>query len=117
MCKSKTLPLSFEHEGVPCQVRQGGVSFCGYVGVPLDSPLAGKSYDDMPLECHGGLTFAEPGRKGYLPEEFFWYGWDYGHHGDYSEYNPEGRLWTLEMVEAEVREVAEQLAKLNAVVL
>lgn len=105
----KKLPLIFEVAGVPVQVRQGPFSLVAYVGVPLDHPLTQKPYGDIPLDCHGGITYAAQGRKGFLPEDFYWLGWDCGHSGDYSKYNEEGRLWTVEMVEAEARGAAKQL--------
>ena len=89
-----------------------------YVGVPEDSLLAGKSYDDMPLDVHGGLTFASEGH-GPWPKGWFWYGWDYSHAGDFLAFAPHlgGRQWTVEDIEAETREAMKQLGKMLAEVM
>lgn len=34
-------------------------ALCGYVGVPPSHPAFGKFYDDVDVEVHGGLTFAD----------------------------------------------------------
>ncbi len=82
-----------------------------YVGVPSGHDLAGKSYDDIPLECHGGLTFADEGGRGNWPAGWYWYGWDYAHSGDFMSFAPKlgGHRWTIEEVEAETRKVMDQL--------
>ena len=72
-------------EGLRFIIMRGPASLCAYVGVPLDHPLAGHSYGDLPMEAHGGLTYADKG-EGKWPEGFFWYGWDYAHYGDYAFY-------------------------------
>ncbi len=43
----------------------------GYVHVPSSHPLAGKHYDDVPVDVHGGLTFSENEDDGST-----WFGWD-----------------------------------------
>ena len=66
-----------------------GMAWCAYVGIPMKYRIT-KNYNDIDIECHGGLTFGEKGvddseyKKGY-----FWYGWDYGHFGDYVHYSVE----------------------------
>jgi len=83
-----------------------GSHFTQYLGIPTDHPLAGYGYDEIPVRCHGGLTFSEEGKGGHYPAGFYWYGWDYAHAGDciyfgidkesvISEY---GIDWTLEEV-------------------
>jgi hypothetical protein len=78
-------------EGLRFIVMRGPGHLCAYIGIPLDHPLANKSYDDLPVEAHGGLTFAKKG-DGFRPKELFWYGWDYGHYGDYAFYYDEEPL-------------------------
>jgi len=95
-------------EGLRFIVMRGPASWCAYVGVPKDHPLAGFSYDDLPsVEAHGGLTFASEGNsKGSWPQGYYWYGWDYAHAGDVSVYdhdikirvsgpNPDYKDWTV----------------------
>lgn len=91
-------------EGIRFIILRGPASLCAYVGIPAAHPLAGHSYDWLPVEAHGGLTYANEGggEKGYLPAGFFWYGWDYGHCGDYAVYNdkyPEIKLSAMERSE------------------
>ncbi len=69
-------------EGLRFIIMRGPVSLCAYIGVPLDHPLAGHSYEDLPVRAHGGLTFASKANDRW-PEGYFWYGWDYAHSGDY----------------------------------
>jgi hypothetical protein len=70
-------------------LAHGQGNFCGYIGIPIDHPLAGYDYDDLPIRVHGGLTFSGAGDGKYRPEGYYWYGWDYEHYGDFSYYYPE----------------------------
>lgn len=89
-----------EATGLPCLiVRNCRVTgaLCGYVGVVEGHPDFGKSYDDVEVEVHGGLTFAafctesdneaehichipDPGE----PTHVWWLGFDCSHGGDVS---------------------------------
>ena len=84
--KPGTILLDRFDEGLRFLIIRGPFNLCAYVGVPETHPLANHNYDNLPVECHGGLTFAElGGQKGEIwPKGFFWYGWDYGHCDDYS---------------------------------
>ena len=68
-------------DGMRFIVLRGPVSLCAYLGVPKDHPLAGFDYDSIPLDCHGGLTYAGDGTS-FLEGGRYWYGWDYAHSGD-----------------------------------
>jgi len=72
-------------EGLRFIVMRGPASLCAYIGLPQDHPLAGYNYELLPVDCHGGLTFASEGKDKW-PEGFYWYGWDYSHAGDYAFY-------------------------------
>lgn len=74
-------------DGVRCLIMRGPAALCVYLGVSSSHPLAGHEYDDLPINCHGGLTFAGEGDDTYRPSGFYWYGWDYGHAGDRSFYD------------------------------
>lgn len=85
----------------------GGRNFCTYIGIPVDHPLAGFSYEDLPsIDCHGGLTYAQAGEGGkWRPEGYYWYGWDYAHAGDKTWYGDDTpkfdfdeKDWTLKEV-------------------
>ena len=69
-------------EGVWVMIVRSNFSMNVYMGVPLHHPLAGFNYDDLTVECHGGLTYAAKGDGDYLPEGYYWYGYDYSHAGD-----------------------------------
>lgn len=74
-------------DGLRFIILRGPASFCAYVGVPKDHPLAGFDYDDlMGVSAHGGLTYAGNGITG-SPDGYYWYGWDYAHAGDVSVYD------------------------------
>jgi hypothetical protein len=81
---------------------------CGYVGVSKNSPAYGRSYDDIPAQVHGGLTYAAAGT-----DNLFYLGFDCAHYDDWSKYHQTGHKWTLEEVVAETEQLAEQLAKLT----
>lgn len=77
-------------------VRNRGGALCGYVGVGPDHPFHGRSYENVDVDVHGGLTFAEhcapgepiegichraaPGR----PDPVWWLGFDCAHAFDVS---------------------------------
>jgi hypothetical protein len=85
--------VEFVHAGLQCLlVRQCEMlHWCGYVGVPPTHPYFGSNYDDVPVEVHGGLTYAaactspvchipaEPG-----PDALWWFGFDCAHADDLS---------------------------------
>lgn len=99
-------------EGVRCLIMRGPSALCAYLGVPIDHPLAGRGYDSIPLDCHGGLTFSRAGEGSY-PKGFWWFGWDYGHCDDRSFYdldrktnfNRGGHEWTVDEVKREIESV------------
>jgi hypothetical protein len=89
-----------EATGLPClivrNVRVTG-ALCGYVGVAEGHPDFEKGYNDVAVEVHGGLTFADfctpdadetrsichvpgPGE----PDHVWWLGFDCSHAGDVS---------------------------------
>lgn len=111
----------FEESGIRVRVLRGPASLCAYVGVPTDHPLVGFRYDDIPLDVHGGLTYAGAGLIG-LGKDLYWFGWDYAHSGDYCVYydttgigsdRTHEKRWLPGEVAAEAREAAKQLARLR----
>ena len=72
--------------GIRFIVIRGPCSLCAYIGVSLQHPLANFNYDNIPINCHHGLTFAARGDGKYHPENYYWYGWDYAHLEDYAFY-------------------------------
>ena len=102
--------LDRHEDGVRFLIMRGPAALCAYVGVPESHPLAGQEYDNLPLDCHGGLTYSRAGAK-HWPAGWYWYGWDYAHSGDYATYYDERPLagfdhsdekkWTPRAVEAD----------------
>ncbi len=104
--------------------------FNGYVKLPDDHKEAKKldkqreffgrkmhvGYDDIDIDCHGGLTFGQKIKeKDNWSQKFtegYWIGWDYGHVGDSSRYCS-GREYSEKEVEEECKNVIRQLIKLN----
>lgn len=71
-------------------VRNGSGVLCGYAAVSEGHPAFDKGYDDVDVEVHGGLTYAdfcgghichkpEPGE----PDHVFWFGFDCAHYNDF----------------------------------
>lgn len=81
--------VTFGHLGIKCMVQRiameepyakdfhvfGGY-LNGYVSIPSDHPYYQKKYEDIDIECHGGLTFGEC-------SDAHWIGFDCSHSGDY----------------------------------
>lgn len=123
--------LEWRHNGFPClMVRHASFGhWCGYVGIPPGHPYYEKNYDDVPVEIHGGLTYASqcnghvchvamPGE----PEHVWWLGFDCAHLGDLSpgmsaDYRVSSReqYRTLAYVQRETNELATQLRSLSDV--
>jgi hypothetical protein len=99
--------------GYDFEIVSYGSHPCCYVKIPKGHPYFGLDYDDINVDCHGGLTFAS--ERG----EAWWIGWDYAHFGDYSSFHSSVLLehmplsnwkkWTTEELFAEVKKVIEQL--------
>jgi len=108
--KSGTIYHDFYDDGVRVIVMRSNASINAYFGVPITHPLAGHSYDNIPVDVHGGLTFSHEGDDKYLPSGFWWYGADYAHSGDYCFYDIEYNLdhkggdkaWTPEEVKEDI---------------
>jgi hypothetical protein len=106
-------------------IMRGPAGWCCYIGVPLDSPLAGLPYSgEMErFECHGGLTFAGPGDGIHRPEGWYYFGWDYAHSGDWTAYfdsieesarSYNVRKWTFGEVKSEIEADSLQMQELLA---
>ena len=115
--------VEFEHAGLPCLLKRnrGGV-WCGYAAVPPDHPWHGTHYDEVPVDVHGGLTYADACRGSIChvpqpgePDNVWWFGFDSGHVGDVIPALPQVTEWTddyrdMAYVRAETTRLAEQLA-------
>lgn len=102
-------------------MSMGGRNFCVYVGIPVDHPLACHDYENLPIDCHGGLTYGGAGDGEYRPEGHYWYGWDYGHYGDYTWWGHESHRgnqfnekdWTLGEVKNDIWSAIYDFGKLK----
>lgn len=121
--------VQFESHGLPCLLHRGpGGHWCGYVGVAEGHSYFKKGYDDVPVDVHGGLTFAdfcadtkdESSGICHVPAEgephrVWWLGFDCAHLGDaspayrrYYHYRDESYK-TIKYVRRETVKLAKQL--------
>jgi hypothetical protein len=72
-----------------------GGYLCGYVGIPKNHPHhKTNSYSDIPIDCHGDLTFLEFG------DDFLnWIGFDCAHFNDYTPSIENFKKTNSEMIE------------------
>ncbi len=95
---------------------------CGYVRVPAGHRFHGQPYDDIDVDVHGGLTFAEIEPCAHEDGIGYWIGFDCAHSGDANcpPGDPDavrlglrsmlqGHYWTLDEVQAETERLAEQV--------
>lgn len=128
VCKDKpgTIYADWEINGYRCLVSRGPSSLCAYVGVKPEHIIYGIDYEELPIKCHGGLTYSIKGDDSFIwPSGYWWIGWDYGHSGDKSthdnnfsylpSYSNDSHAWTPDEVVAEVPEVVEQLKKIKRI--
>ncbi len=85
-----------EATGYACLIKRSHLSgaLCGYVGIPEGHPWHGKPYDELDVEVHGGLTYADSCQEGPEdatichipapgePEPLWWVGFDCHHAWD-----------------------------------
>ena len=70
----------FEYKGFPCVVLFQSMGFrCGYVGLPKDNQYYRKEYDDIPVNCHCGLTYSSSTLFHQEDKNTWWIGFDCGH--------------------------------------
>jgi len=115
--------VDFIHAGFSCFIQRGPVgSWCGYVGVPSNHPSYEKHYNDVNVDVHGGLTYANKCNghichvpESGMPDDVWWLGFDMAHHMDYSpgmaQYDIGNRGMYRNMAYAthETKQLAEQL--------
>lgn len=112
---------SGEFKGYNYYVLSQGTHPCGYVEIPSESGFFNVDYDDIPVDCHGGLTYG----RGYLTgvaeeaENRYFIGWDYAHFGDYmgyySTWELSGAIHYTDEIVRECKNVIAQLIELEDV--
>lgn len=113
------------YKGYNYYVLNLGTHPCGYVEIPKSSKYFNIDYDNIPIECHGGLTYSSNYLRSIAneDEERFFIGWDYAHYMDYvgyynlNEFQPSfsehlKKFTTKEIVD-DCLEVIEQLISLE----
>jgi hypothetical protein len=96
-----------------CYIRRVPRSghLCGYVHLTPDNDYFGSDYDNIPLNCHGGLTYASDYENEWV------IGFDCAHYGDlkpfYSDmeiYGNDGIYRDMEFVTKECESICEQIS-------
>lgn len=102
--------------GYDCLIHRspGTGALCGYVGIKKSHPDFGKGYDDVDVDVHGGLTYADSCgwhicHQSDDKEPVWWLGFDCGHFRDLSPY-----IETILMQIREKRIVHPNFEKLDA---
>lgn len=69
--KESKIVADWYEDGIRIVIMSLHSHFTAYVGMPLDHPISGKDYDDLPVSAHGGLTFSSAGSDKYLPVGYY----------------------------------------------
>ncbi len=85
---------------------------CGYVHLTPDNDYYGYEYDDIPVSCHGGLTY------GSEHDDEWVIGFDCGHYGDYQPFYNETEWYNgrntvyrdMEFVQKQCESICEQIS-------
>jgi len=96
---------------------------CCYIIIPNGNKFYEVNYDNIPLDCHGGLTYGSHCNPKSGKEDSNWYiGWDYAHLGDHTTFDemfgygiedPWHRYFTKELL-CDVRATIDELIKLGS---
>lgn len=80
----------------------------GYVRIPEGHPYYEKTYDDIPVNVHGGLTFGDHvfGKDKYFSDGY-WVGFDTSHYGD------DRQRWPMDKVLDETIHLFKEIYGLN----
>lgn len=74
---------NFLYKGYKCVVLFNSLGFrCGYVGLPKDSIFYGVPIDEIPVYCHGGISYAKHCLTGRNDEDVYWIGFGCAEHCD-----------------------------------
>jgi hypothetical protein len=101
------------YKGFDYYVLNLGTHPCAYVDV-TDTKLNHIQYNDIDIECHGGLTYS----RGFLitvDKEGWFIGWDYAHFNDFSGdglFSRYGKKWTTQEMVNECKRVIDQIDEL-----
>lgn len=103
-----------------------GTHPCAYVGIPEGKRFYNIPYSDIPVRCHGGLTFCGNGFWADNNDKNRYYiDWDYAHCYDFLGYfldslvsdlfygDHTGKKWTTQEMVDECLDVISQLERLE----
>lgn len=91
------------NDWIQAPIRRGWGN--GYIGLPPEHPWFGKHYNSIPIEVHGGLTYAENHLPKLTPDGLWWIGFDTFHRGDNLN------IHTESFVDKEIESIKEQALK------
>jgi len=127
--KLKRMVYSKTAKKIPQVLFEGFVNFhkvkilnlgthpCAYIGVPKGNYFYGMDYNtlDRYISAHGGLTFSELGNGKPLDKDYFWFGWDYAHAGDYMGYSSDEKehKWTTKDIYDHCKWATEDFCKVT----
>lgn len=85
------------YQGYNYYVFSFGTHPCGYVEIPKTSKYYNVHYDNIPVSCHGGLTYSGNYLDSIATEDDgrYFIGWDYAHYNDYVGYYDMGEFQSL----------------------
>ena len=84
----------FVYMDFPCVIIfQPMLHRCGYVGIPENHELYGKNYEDINVECHGGLTYGRNYLYGHEETDLWWIGFDCAHYLDAKDFETAYKIY------------------------
>ena len=109
---------SGNYKGFDYYVLNLGTHPCAYIDVS-DTELKQTHYDDIDIDCHGGLTYSRE-YLNTIDKKGWFIGWDYAHYCDFAGYelamptslSSYGKKWTTQEIVKECETVIDQLVKL-----
>ena len=70
----------FDYKEFPCVILFQPMGYrTGYVGLNKGHRFYGKDYNDIPIDCHCGLTYSRSYLYGQEDKDVWWIGYDCGH--------------------------------------
>lgn len=119
-CKKTAKEVLFHntYKGYEFCILSLGTHPCAYVNIPKNSKYYKKHYGDIPVDCHGGLTYSDDKLNVDIKQDSCWWiGWDYAHCDDYRPFScisfREGKKWTTGEIFREVKDVINQLREVE----
>lgn len=110
---------SGNYKGFAYYVLNLGTHPCAYVDV-TNTQLENINYEDIDIDCHGGLTYSADHLKTVNRNGWF-IGWDYAHFCDFNGYElltqtaltSYGKKWTTREIVSECKNVIEQIIEIS----